>query len=64
MHLTSFVDYLALYLILAVVPSLVMIAAGSWANGRREDLVENGQQIFQAAFWVCVLLWAVRRLFF
>lgn len=64
LHLNTFTDYLALYLILALVPSLAMIAVGTWANSRREDMLEKGQQIAQAAFWACVLLWAVRRLFF
>jgi len=64
MHLDVWQDYLALWLILSVIPVVVLIAIGSWTHCREQDLKERASEIATAAFWLCVLLWAVRRLWF
>lgn len=64
MQLNAWQDYIALWLVLSIISAALVSAVGAWAHSREQDIKERATEIATAAFWLCVLLWAARRLWF
>jgi len=59
--LNNFPDYLALWLILS---ASVGVPYFFYGQNKGRDISDAMGEITAAAFWACVITWAVRRLFF
>jgi len=62
MNLVTYTDYIALWVVLYVVTALAYVGYCTQQHKEVENNVVRG--ISYAAFWLCGLLWAVRRLWF